>query len=575
MLEVNEPPPPPAQRVGGIVDGIDRFFPLAWVGIYLLLPVSGWASVMFDSWFDQKRDLEALRSVLADGRADAIADSLIGPAYIAAAAWLHSVVGLSPEDALVWLTRGSYVLGVAAGMVIVRVAVRRLVATPPLASIATQLLFVSLVFAAGTWHWSDVPWSHFFAAFLAVSLYALRYAPERATIVQASAVGAVLALLALTRSFELVALVAAWAIGAVVLAALRLSGTRIWQARHIVTAFGAFAVTVAVVYLTTGKRDLFFLYSNHLDRQSGNVLAAEVAETPTFSLSLVPAKLVQLFVEPCYYSMCSVSDYAGGASPLPRELAGAAGNERLWRLPLAIQLPALVLLPLCVIAVLALVVWFSRRKATGTSSARELRLLFEMTVAASGIVLGYAASTLTGSSHLRYGFARDFLLPALLTSVVSVSLVTAGMWLVLSRLQRRGGLSAEFKFVILSVVVAAGTVTAATVARSHGLPRIESRQLGPVSYAARCSGDTCHIAITAKTRAGAPIAIPEASTLTFGCGSSRPQLSTYASRPTEGVRLPTTCRDPRLVAAWPTVMGLPPGSYELSFVDVVNLAPGT
>ncbi|MGH3065408.1 MAG: hypothetical protein ACRDOF_03820 [Gaiellaceae bacterium] len=564
-----------APRINGIVGGIDRFFPLAWIGFYLLLPVSGWASVMFDSWFDQKRDLEALRSVLADGRADAIADSVIGPAYIATAAWLHSVVGLSAEDALVWLTRGSYVLGAAAGMVIVRVAVRRLVATPPMASIAAQLLFVSLVFAAGTWHWSDVPWSHFFAAFLAVSLYALRYAPARVSLAQALVVGAVLALLALTRSFELVALVAAWGIGIVVLAALRLSGPRLWRAQHIVAAFAAFAVTVAAVYLTTGKRDLFFLYSNHLDRQSGNVLSAEVAETPTFSLSLVPVKLVQLFVEPCYYSMCSLSDYAGGASPLSPELAGAAGNERLWRLPLAVQLPALVLLPLCVIAVVALIVWFSRNGAAGSARARELRLLLEMAVAASGIVLGYVASTLTGSSHLRYGFARDFLLPALLTSVVSVSLVAAGLWLVLSRRRRRGLVSPEFRFVMLSFALAAGVVTAATVGRSHGLPRIESRQLGPVSYAARCRGDMCDIAITAKTRSGAPISIPEASTLTFGCGSSRAQLSIYVSRPTEGVGLPTTCRDPRLVAAWPTVMGLPPGSYELGFVGVENVAPGS
>ena len=29
---------------------------------------------MFETWFDQSRDLEALRSVLADGRADAIAE---------------------------------------------------------------------------------------------------------------------------------------------------------------------------------------------------------------------------------------------------------------------------------------------------------------------------------------------------------------------------------------------------------------------------------------------------------------------------------------------------------------------
>ena len=51
-----------------------------------------------------------------------------------------------------------------------------------------------------------------------------------------------------------------------------------------------------------------------------------------------------------------------------------------------------------------------------------------MTIAATGIVLGYASSTLTGPSHLRYGFARDFMLPALLTAIVTVVLGSTGLW---------------------------------------------------------------------------------------------------------------------------------------------------
>jgi hypothetical protein len=563
-----------APRIRGLVEVIDRFFPLVWIGLYLLLPVSGWATVMFDSWFDQQRDLEALRSVLADGHADAIADNVIGPAYIAAAALLHSVLGLSPEDSLVALTRGSYAISIAVGMVLVRVLVRGLGAAPPLVSVGTQFLFVALVFSAGTWHWSDVPWSHFFAAVLAVALYALRYAPARTTLIQSGAIGIVVALLALTRSFELAALVAAWGITLVVLAVLRLSGPRTWRAVHLVTATGAFVATTAAVYIATGKRGVFFLYGNYLDRQSGNVTTAEIAETPTFSLGLIPVKLVQLFIEPCYYSLCSLADYAGGASPLPPQLAGAAGNERLWRLPLSVQLPALVLLPVCVAAIAVLLVWSVRNRSVASGKMRELRLLVEMTLAAAGIVVGYAASTMTGSSHLRYGFARDFLLPALLTGIVGVSLVSIGLWLVLSRRRRRGAdLSPESWFVILAVVGAAVLVAGVTFARSHGLPRIESRQLGPVAYSARCAGDACDVSIQASTRAGRAISIPEASTLTFGCGSARPRFTIYVEEPTAGVRLGRRCHDPRLVAAWPVVMGLPPGSYELGFVSVENVTP--
>ena len=110
--------------------------------------------------------------MVANGRADAIADSVIGPAYIAAAAWIHSILGLSPEDALVALTRGSTSSAAAAAWCSRAGGVSSMVVLPAFASIGAQLLFLALVFAAGTWHWSDVPWSHFFAAFLAVTLYA-------------------------------------------------------------------------------------------------------------------------------------------------------------------------------------------------------------------------------------------------------------------------------------------------------------------------------------------------------------------------------------------------------------------
>jgi hypothetical protein len=548
-------------RLAGVVAALDRAFPLLWIGLYLLLPVSGWASEMFDSWFDQQRDLEALRALLATGRADAIAESVIGPAYIGAAALVHEVFGLSPEDSLVALTRASYALSVAAGLLLVRVVVGRLTRATPMISLTSQLGFVALVFAAGTWYWSDVPWSHFLAAFLGVAVFAARFAPARPSLVSAGLAGALLALLAATRSFELLALVLAWGIAALAFAALRLSA-RSWSTPRMLVGAFAFVVTTAAVYAGTGKRDLFFLYGNHLDRQSGDVLGAEIAETPTLSLATVPVKLVQLFVDPCFYSVCPISDYKTGG--------GDGSNLDLWSLPLAVQLPALVFLPLCVVGVGALLVRALRRRSSWEGRTRELRLLVEMTIASCGLVVGYAASTLSGSPHLRYGFARDFLLAALLATIVVVSLAALALWHALNRRPSTGRISSESAFVLATIVSVVVVVTASVYARSSGLPRLESRHLAGVSYVARCTGDLCAIDVDARTPAGGRIAIREASTLTFGCGSERPELSLYVSRLSGGVRVPSSCANPRLVAAWPTVMGLPPGSTELRAIVVEN-----
>lgn len=556
-----------AARLAGL---LDRFFVLPAVGLFLLLPASGWAEVMFDSWFDQKRDLAALEGVLADGRAPEIAHDLIGPAYIAAGALVHHVTGLEAADALVLLTRLSFVLSVGCGVLLVRALVWRLVSAPPLVSLGAQIVFVGLLFAAGTWHWSDVPWSHFFAAFLAVGLYGARFVPARATALTAAVSGACISLLWLTRTFELLAVVVAWGAVLGLFALLRLRESTRLGAVRLLAGGAAFLVTTAAVYGMTGKRDLFVLYQERLGSQSGSVGAGEVAETPTFSFGLIPTKLVQFFVDPCFDSLCSVSDYSGRASSSPL-LTEEAGNLRLWSLPLGVQLPSLLLLPLCLAALAVLVALAVRRRDALAATARELRLLTEMTLASLLIVLGYTASTLSGSPHLRYGFARDFLLPALLSAIVAVSLASVALWIVLSARRRRTKPSPEFVYVVLAFGTCVVLVLGLALARAEGIPRLEDRHLAAITYTASCRPNACDVSVVAESGSGRSRSIREASVLTFRCAPGRPRFSLYARDLREPVPLGRECEAPRLVAAWPTLMGLPPGSFEFAAVGVRNV----
>ena len=233
------------------------------------------------------------------------------------------------------------------------------------------------------------------------------------------------------------------------------------------------------------------------------------------------------------------------------------------------QLPALVLLPLCVAAVAYLAVRAVRRRL-GDSQVAAFRPMAEMTVAATGIVIGYAASTLTGPAHLRYGFARDFLLPALLSAIVALALGSIAVWRLLARRRVQRGFSPELRFVAISVAVAFLVVGSTAYARTAGLPRLGGRHISALTYTSSCERRTCDVNLAAKGPDGASIHIPEASTLTFGCGSDAPRFTLYVGSLREGVRLARTCVDPRLLSAWPTVMGLPPGSYELSAVRVRN-----
>ena len=543
---------------------LDRYFALVWIGLYALLPVTGAGAEALETSFDQSRDLEALRSVLADGRADAIAENLIGPGYIATAAAIHTVTGLSPENSLIALTRLSYVLAIAVCLILVRVTVRRLIPAqaPASVSLSAQVAFTALVFAAGTWHWSDIPWSHFYAALLAVGFYALRFGPARSSTLSFSLAGAVLALLALTRSFEFMAVVAAWLLAVGVLFALRVHTPQRPSARKLAFGTGSFLVVLAAVYAVTGKRNSFLLYESGSGEHYGDLLPEEVAAIPSLDLANLPLKAVQLFLDPCFYSLCSLHEYAG--------------IRAAWRQPLSVQLPALLLIPLCVVAVGLLVVRASRRRGRERAAPRELQLLTEMTIAASGLTLGYLASSWASSSALRFGFARDFMLAALLAGIVGVCVLTAWLYGAVSRrgevripgTQRR--LSPARSCVVAAGVGTLVLMTAVVVARTYGLPQVDGRHLASLEYRATCAAATCRIEIDARNPAGESVAIPSTSLLTFGCGSDEPSFTLHVPDPARGVSMPTSCVDPRLVAAWPTVMGVPPSSDVLRAVGVSN-----
>jgi hypothetical protein len=114
-------------------------------------------------------------------------------------------------------------------------------------------------------------------------------------------------------------------------------------------------------------------------------------------------------------------------------------------------------------------------------------------------------------------------------------------------------------------------MTGVVVARTYGLPRVDSKHLATLEYTATCEPGTCTVEIAASNDSGAPVAVPTTSLLTFGCGSTEPRFTLYVKDPARGAAIPASCADPRLVAAWPTIMGVPPNSDVLREVTVSNV----
>ena len=332
----------------------------------------------------------------------------------------------------------------------------------------------------------------------------------------------------------------------------------------------AFLVTTVAVYLATGKRELFFLYGEQPRSAVGKrrrcrgrgdsdaePLARSREARPALRRAVLPLALLGLRLSWALWPDWNRSTRATQATIGSGACRSPSSSRRSF------------CLPLCVLAVAAIVVWAVRHRAAARDKLRAIRLLAELTIASAGIVVGLrgehahglAASALRVRPRLPAPGAprrdrgdRTRLGPASggPTRRAGEAIASRPRSLFIVARRRRSRPSSSLVDGI----------------RPHdGLPRLESRQLGVGQYTAELPRHAATCRLEATTPSGAAIIDPggvdsdvrvreRRAAFTLYVERRRPRVSGH-SRP---------CPDPRLVAAWPTVMGLPPGSFELGAV---------
>lgn len=379
---------PPADRLrAGPGAGAGALLAGLVLTLWWLLSSTGNGRASLGGWADQTLFLQALLQAQTGDDVDLAEAGTVGPGYVALARLLTGALRLDAGSGLVLLSRLSFLVLVAGALTAAlhrrqgRVGVR----LPVLAAVALVVLLTP-------WRlYADVPWTHpVAAAALLVAVVALR-GLSRAPVVAGTALGAATVLLAQTRTFELQALLAALAVAGAVAAALGLRrGGRPSRAllRPVAGAAAGGTAAWALVGTLTGYWRRFGQY-----QQDGR------EEALSLSAGDVPVKLVQLFVDPCFHSLCGPTDgyLAQGLVP--------DGIAQYWRQPLLLQLPFLLL----TVLVLALAAGALLRRGRGLPIDVQVAAL-----AAGALLLGYSANPIAGGAHLRYGFVRDFTAPAVL-----------------------------------------------------------------------------------------------------------------------------------------------------------------
>lgn len=509
-----------------------------------LMPHSGqgWWSIQY--WNDQGLFLKAAQEVAQTGRSALIEVGRVGAAYVAVVLLLDRLTGVGLEASLILLSKLSYL---AASVMLVVFAWNRTATIPGRLPKLAAMGIAILVPASSVWGLaSDLPWTHFPTSALLVALVALTFSQQFPLMLKWWGIGFIVALVWQMRSFEgnVVFIAGVLAIAVSLIfgprggASSRLGSTADLAVKVGAGGFGA-AAALVFCFLMAGSIGLGGQYSDQ-----GDII--------TLSMELVPIKFVQLFVDPCFFALCSLNNYEGG-SVIP-------GSLLIWRQPLFLQLPAIAggSVAICI----ALAVRFSSIRVVFYPP-----VLFALLMA-GGLILGYSAGLPSGSPHLKYGFFRDFIAPMLLLGMVVIALFPA---LATSESDVRPVRGAFLRQGALATVMVAfaGSTLMLMALRPVGLPRLEGYHLEDVAMKVECADDACGVRSSARNIRGEDVALPDVGLLYLRCGGDE---SLRVMDVDEISIDPSGCSQPVMAGFMPAALGQVATPEERSFL-YENLLP--
>jgi hypothetical protein len=196
-----------------------------------------------------------------------------------------------------------------------------------------------------------------------------------------------------------------------------------------------------------------------------------------------------------------------------------------WRQPLLLQLPGLAGAAAGLLALLLMRPQLALRL--------PLSVLFAI-VAAGGLILAYVSGAPSGSSHLKYGFFRDFV-PALV--LLNCSFIAAIATARASDGQTRASL-------VVPLLVFMGVVTVLTGLRPVGLPQVPGADIARFEVASRCEAGSCSFALSAFDSGGSEVPYPDLSYVTCNGTPLSPAVRSLSELRVEAVACPSIAMVP-------------------------------
>jgi hypothetical protein len=365
-----------------------------------MLPAAHKGFQTLTTWGDQRQILSTVNQLSAQGRADYVENTWLGPGYATLARAFARLFG-STEVGLIVLTISSFVI-----IYYVLLSFLAIIASKEFKIIAFLLILFSY-FSMRIYQIRDIPWTHGLVTCAILLIFFLFYSTNvNATGLGQSLMGFLIIFSWQIRNFETIGLLLGLA--TIFLLSRRdvfVLGRETVLKRsffYLIGGLGAYLLTSA----GSGSWKIFLQYQGSY---SENIAPID------FSFSRILNRFTQVFFDPNFYT------FTNGNYPdrSPFEYVYARDFE-IWGQPFMYS--QVLLLPSVMFLLLLLGFWVVKTFTRGSLLAKELRYSIALSVTGLSILFGYFLSPIVGSGSLKFGLFREFLLVQF-CAIVSLVLV--------------------------------------------------------------------------------------------------------------------------------------------------------
>ncbi len=356
-------------------------------------------------WADQTQvltDLKKAVSVPADGE---IGLTWAGPGWLALAKAAHDVLSIDLESSLIFINRLSYLAAVFifSLFIFTQTGGKKKSLTDysgALVLIATFFLSVNFTY------FSTIPWSHFIALPFSTLVIFLLCSYRSHKFYHYILIGMLIGFLATIRMFSAQAILAAVGVWFVYL---------LWRKKQtfryvLNTGVRIFAFSLLGFVLGYLINSLI-LGEVIIYRQYAGMTPYPLSELYGLRITDFPVKFVQLFIDPCFLTDCSLNQWHKETMFIVKD------GLNSWAYPLVLQIP---IIGWVVFSWFIYIAFYWRQ----IPEILEDPVVAIALLAAGAIILGYSTALLAGADRLKFGYVRDFMDSTFFLTMATVRALT-------------------------------------------------------------------------------------------------------------------------------------------------------